>query len=212
MEYGVTMPININDFPYYRDSVLVKRFESFLSINPEAQDAWVDITAPENWIPGYHVYWTGSVWKCYDTCSGIILNLTNESLKNNYAYGYRFTFNQESPIIVSFYVGDLEETTLHNTLFSGQECIIFPTSEIVFKTPYGYSGAIGFSGETLQISKIEYRRIPYPQDFDWSQIWDVDVAGLIDYNFNGFFIKDDSLFTIVYLDNDLILYSYSNGD
>jgi len=208
------MTIDINDFPYYRDNVLVKRFESFLSINPESQDAWVDITDPINWSPNNKIYWTGSIWKVKD---GVFPRLTcvNDTFKNFWPYGYRFTFNGTSLITIRLSTSMLANFVYCNFI-SGQDYIIFFEKEEIyaFKTQYGLGQVIEFLANdpsSFEISKIEIRKIPFPQDLDWTQIWNIDTIDLVDYDFSGFSIMNDSPFMIGLKDTNLTYCSYSNG-
>jgi len=213
---------DIDDFPVYRDQILVKRFEDFLFINPEGQDAWVDITDPINWVTYDNVYWTGTVWRQTSFGNDPELVCGNESLKNFFPYSYRFTLNTGTCIYLNLYpeTGD-PILTLYS---SGQEIVTFPDPTKVFKTEYGYGKRISFVlfypiyslPDLLEISKIEYRRIPFTQDSDWTQVYNIDIASLGFSGFAQFFIMDDSLFLIgcgntAESQYDLYFASFENG-
>ena len=155
------MTIDINDFPYYRDSVLVKRFEEFISINPEGQDSWIDITDPINWSPNNKIYWTGSVWKVINGGNYPELTCVNDTFKNFFPYAYRFTFNSAALTSVRLYNAIDDASPKYLSVFSGQDYINLPDSTEVFKSVSGYGKKIKFQQSdltTFEISKIEIRK------------------------------------------------------
>lgn len=111
----IVSPTELDDFPYYRDQVLVKSFEDIQLLNPLSDFDWQDITGPDWWdlerSPTTCFAWTGAYWVPYTGYSSGMIYLFPKLWKaKSYVNAYRFTFSTSQEVRVTFQ-GEDEQIT-----------------------------------------------------------------------------------------------------